>query len=304
MTKKSSTRKKSAKAKEPALHVAVLLPTKGRAKTAAKRARELLKTPLPAGVKLTVIPAVEYSDAETLKALARVEGLPGGSSLELVKRPAKTTAVQGFNMAYARARSLGADWVVLGADDVEWKDGWLEKALDAARGGAQVVGLNDGHTDMAHYGAHYMATVAFLEEHHGGVMAPPQYSSWWFDREIGERANAMGVYAYTPEAVIEHHHPDWGLAEMDDTYREAWPAHDVDRDLYLHRQFAGRPIDYAPATEADPADLVDATDAARALAGEAGVDISTVEGSGAEGRILKSDVDAAAETGANAGAAE
>lgn len=46
-------------------------------------------------------------------------------------------------------------------------------------------------------------------------------------------------------------------------------------------------------------DEVEATPAAEAAAEEHGVDLGQVEGSGAEGRILKSDVEEAAESGAS-----
>ncbi len=41
---------------------------------------------------------------------------------------------------------------------------------------------------------------------------------------------------------------------------------------------------------AEPASEVEATDSARELAAEAGIDLATIEGTGKEGRILKSDV--------------
>jgi len=49
----------------------------------------------------------------------------------------------------------------------------------------------------------------------------------------------------------------------------------------------------APAEEAAEEEI-DATPAAEALAAEEGIDLADVEGSGEEGRILKSDVEAAA----------
>jgi hypothetical protein len=53
-----------------------------------------------------------------------------------------------------------------------------------------------------------------------------------------------GCLAYVPEAVIEHAHPFWGHAPMDDTYEselgrgtadqaayEQWRAHGLDGDV-------------------------------------------------------------------------
>lgn len=289
-------------------HVAILLPTKGRAEQAEARIVDVLSQKRPPGVTLTVIAAVEEEDKETITALDRLREKYDFDELYVVQRPPDTTAVQGWNAAYHKAREMGVGWVVLGADDVEWKDGWLKAALNAAAGRAQVVGLNDGHTNMPHYGAHYMASVAFLEERIGGYMAPPKYGSWWFDREVCERANALGLYAYTPEPVIEHHHPDWGLAEMDATYEEAWPLHDVDREVYLKRRAQGYPLDYpeakmqtSPENKMQPAAVeaaapaVDATDAALRILEEAGIDPATVKGSGVGGRILVADAEAAVE---------
>jgi len=45
-----------------------------------------------------------------------------------------------------------------------------------------------------------------------------------------------------------------------------------------------------PVATAEAAPEIDATDTARALADEAGIDLATIEGTGKEGRILKSDV--------------
>lgn len=47
-----------------------------------------------------------------------------------------------------------------------------------------------------------------------------------------------------------------------------------------------------PDTHAEPQRRVDATDAARELADEKGVDLTTIVGTGAGGRIIKSDVEA------------
>jgi len=49
----------------------------------------------------------------------------------------------------------------------------------------------------------------------------------------------------------------------------------------------------APAAEPTAPVAIEATDTARTLAEEHGIDLATLEGSGKEGRILKSDVEKA-----------
>jgi hypothetical protein len=118
--------------------------------------------------------------------------------------------------------------------------GWLAEALAVADAtGAQVIGLNDLHTDLSKYAPHFMVAGAYIEKHMHGYIVPPLYKSWWFDREICERAAAMGLYAPAWGAVVEHQHPDWQTAQMDETYREAWPLHDTDKLTYMERQGVG-----------------------------------------------------------------
>lgn len=226
--------------------VAVLMPTKGRAAQMARHVGELQQQPLPFGVTLLVVLAICEDDLETMRAAEQLlDVLPaGGVHLFTTLRPAGETAVQGWNRAHAAASAL-ADWFVLGADDIVWQLGWLQEALAvSADTGAQVIGLNDKHTNLRHYGPHYMVHRHFIDAHLGGVMVPPVYQSWWFDREVCEKAAALGLYAPAWHAVAEHLHPDWGTAEKDDTYRQALPLRDEDRATYIMRREQGFPVDY------------------------------------------------------------
>lgn len=219
------------------INVAVLMPTVGRPGRAAGCLHTLMNEKQPAGVKLQTFVSVPRHDLATLREV-QIQMLVFPGRIHLVKREPETTAVDGWNSAYVFARDLQADWYVLGADDLWWKPGWLKAALATAEAtGAEVIGFDDGgHTNIDLYAPHYMASRRWIEEEQGGFMAAPVYKSWWFDREVCERARSLGKYAPSWGSVAEHLHPDWGQVPMDDTYLKAWPLHDLDKAVYLERQ--------------------------------------------------------------------
>lgn len=226
--------------------VAILLPSRGRAEQLTERVSALLWQVLPAGVTLYITLAVCEDDEPTLAAAETLRRTSHYAQMrvEVVTRPGDSTAVQGWNMAYqARRGNGGADWYILGADDVVWMPGWLGVALEQARPGVEVIGLDDGgHTNLRAYAPHYMARAEFVEDVLGGLFVPPEYYSWWFDREVCEVARARNTYAPAPGAVARHLHPDWQTARMDRTYRDAWPLHDVDKETYRLRRQQGYPV--------------------------------------------------------------
>lgn len=233
--------------------VAVLLPTTGRPEQMKARVTELVNQHTPKGVTGRVYLALPRDDKATLKVAGGLE--EELAPINVVLRNPDTTAVEGWNAAFVTAYQDGAEWFVLGADDIRWHEGWLENALKAAaKSGAQVVGLHDGHTNLNHYGAHYMVHREFTEKELGGVFIPPVYGSWWFDREVCEKAAGLGLYVPCWEALAEHLHPDWKAAEMDATYKKAWPLHDIDRTVYEARKADGFPVDYPSLLEAEEED--------------------------------------------------
>jgi hypothetical protein len=209
------------------------------------RVSDLVNQPLPDGVEATVYLCIPEADLPTLNAAKKLDD--GPMKIKIVFDPPGATAVKAWNQAYAAAADDGADWLVLGADDAVWHPGWLEASLQTAKEtGAAVVGLNDGHKDLARQASYFLMTAEFAEVVLGGVFIPPHYGSWSFDREICERAIEAGAYAPCHEAMIEHTHPEWGTAAMDDTYRKGYAHHIRDRQIYETRKAAGWPMDYEP----------------------------------------------------------
>lgn len=234
------------------MRVAVVMPSRNRPLQLERNITDLINQPLPYGVDVLIVAAcVEVTDTKSLNVVRKLQRLYPfeAVTVSLVCRDENTTCVQGFNLGYEALRGV-ADWYVLGSDDQVYQDGWLKEACGvAAKTGAAVIGLNDGHTNIDGYAPHFMMTGAFIETYLGGVMVPPVYESWWFDREICEVAQQAGLYAPAWEALAEHLHPDWKTAVMDDTYKAAWGSHDKDKTLYLTRKAQGYPLDWTVVDE-------------------------------------------------------
>jgi hypothetical protein len=237
------------------LRVAVIMPSKGRPAQLERNAGALLLQELPEGVEhLVLVLAVECGDIVTLSVARKLQTMwqEADVSVVIVYRANDTTCVQG--------------------DDQVWQPGWLAAALATAQAtGAQVIGLNDGHTNLEDYAPHFMLSAAFIEKHLGGLLVDPGYYSWWFDREICEIARQNGLYAPAWAALVDHQHPDWGTAPMDATYEAAWPTHDADKAHYLERRSL-RSLWQAQAQETTRAD------AAMASTGSASAHLLQVQG--------------------------
>jgi len=221
------------------MRVAIVMPTKNRPLQLERNVTALLSQTLPRGVDMLVVAlCVEVTDSETLRVARKLQRMYPFEAVmvSIVYRNENTTCVQGFNQGYAELQGV-ADWYVLGSDDQIYKDNWLAEALKVAHEtGAQVIGLNDGHTNIDNYAPHFIMSESFIDFEMSGYMVPPEYKTWWFDREICERAASTGMYAPAWKAMVEHCHPDWGTAELDSTYKEAMINRDMDKALYLSRQ--------------------------------------------------------------------
>lgn len=228
--------------------VAVLIPTKGRAMQMLDRVSRLMSQKYPPKISLLAVLSVPYDDEETLeiaKGMIGMEQLEGHSLRLVIRSKTNSTTVDGSNRAYIYARNFDIDWYVHGHDDLIFSRGWLEQALRVAETtGAEVVGLNDLHTNLADYSPFWMVTEEFIRDHLGGLFVPPMYKTWWFDREICQKARALGLYAPAPKAIVEHTHPDWHTANLDATYYEAMPYYREDEELYRARMARGFPVDY------------------------------------------------------------
>lgn len=131
-----------------------------------------------------------------------------------------------------------------GSDDFDFKPGWLEKALEKMAGKIKVVGVNDLHNPDVigqKYATQFLIDRDYIKKRSGvydeeNIILSETYSHNWSDREFFETAKLRGVFAFCPEAHVEHLHPAWGLSEMDETYAKQEGTGSHDRRLYLKRR--------------------------------------------------------------------
>jgi len=157
------------------------------------------------------------SDWDELAAIERAK-----SDL-LVVPDALSTWPQKINEGY---RCSSEPWMLLGADDIRFRPGWFEATSKLREHGFGVIGTNDLGNPAVLRGEH--STHPLIDRDYademGTIDGPGEivhcgYRHWCCDNEIVETAKARKAWAFCSSAVVEHCHPYWGKAEMDDTYR-------------------------------------------------------------------------------------
>ncbi|MGH7721500.1 MAG: glycosyltransferase family 2 protein [Candidatus Dormibacteria bacterium] len=146
----------------------------------------------------------------------------GGEVLSSVKAHSFAEKV---NHAY---RETSAPWLLLVGDDVRFRPGWLDAALDVARRyQADVVATNDLLNKRVIDGetaTHPLIRRSYITEVGAswdgpGVVAHEGYHHWFVDDEISSAARLRGVFQAALGSHVEHLHPMGGSVEMDEVYR-------------------------------------------------------------------------------------
>jgi hypothetical protein len=130
--------------------------------------------------------------------------------------------------------------VVLGADDLAWRLGWLDEVMKVKSG---FVGLNTLEYGERHC-THFVLTREFIVRVNGGVIFTPHYKHLFADNEILERARRAGEFRYCKDAIAEHLHPAHGKGPLDDVYTRATAFWTEDQATYERRLAANFPNDY------------------------------------------------------------
>lgn len=108
------------------------------------------------------------------------------------------------------------------ADDLVWRDGWFEAAVDRMReAGAAVAGVNDLRPRPTQHATHFLMTREYAETPVIDGGEGPFYEGYthnYCDRELIDTARKRGEYVYVAESWVEHKHHLDGAAPHDETY--------------------------------------------------------------------------------------
>jgi glycosyltransferase involved in cell wall biosynthesis len=144
----------------------------------------------------------------------------------------------------AGVRAGKAPLVLLANDDVVFHRRWFTEANHAFRNGVQVVGPNDLSPSTEGHNNATMPIVrrSYIEDPGGawgekGTALHEGYHHQYSETELWQLAEHRGVAKFVPKCIVEHVHPDWGKAEMDETYwRGAYTNQAEDEALFSERR--------------------------------------------------------------------
>lgn len=149
------------------------------------------------------------------------------------------------------------EFVFMGADDIEFTEGWAETAIRLMRGRIGVVATNDmanREVMRGEYGTHNLILRSYIMDEGGTVDNEPGVVLWegydhqFVDRELCDVARSRRRYTFAKRSIVRHKHPVWRTAPWDTTYRKALAHSREDRDLYMSRSplFNKRKRDIVP----------------------------------------------------------
>lgn len=130
-------------------------------------------------------------------------------------------------------------FIFLGADDIVFHNHWRDACLAA---NTMVVGTNDLGNPRVINGEH--STHSFVNREYvsrGLIDGNPGllfegYLHEYVDDEFIGTAKKRGVYSFASNALVEHLHPHWNKAEMDDVYSAQHDRMKRSRNLFLSRR--------------------------------------------------------------------
>jgi hypothetical protein len=212
--------------------VGVLVPTI-RAGSVQRVVDDLFATVDAAHVDLVFV--CEMDDQVTRLAVA--DQMTADAAVKLILNENARNYAGAINTAIART---WYPYLFIGSDDLHFHPGWLPPLLEAAHEFG-MVGTNDLHNPdvvAGRHATHYLVRRDYALT--GCVDAPGKllhegYTHNYTDTEAVQTAMARGQYAHRADSIVEHLHPAWGLAQVDEGYRKSLTTAGDDAGRYAER---------------------------------------------------------------------
>jgi hypothetical protein len=157
----------------------------------------------------------------------------------VINKRSKTYA-GAINSAWEEMQS---EYFFAGADDLDFKPGWLEEAMKCMDETHRVIGTQDLHNPevlAGEHATHYLIAGSYIKEKTGTIdQTYPvlyEYDHNWTDREFIGTAKFRGEFKMCPTSVVEHLHFSFGLSHMDATYEKTRKHITEDQRLYEERR--------------------------------------------------------------------
>ena len=211
------------------MRVAVLIPLYQRVHHMQRLSENLAKVTPDATMYIRVIPGVtpEFDVQLNMKIVP----------LESTRYP------HGINELARIAWADAHEWLFIGADDLEFHEGWDKEALKIHRlTGAQVIGTNDlcnPRVIAGQHATHFLVHSSYLNRgtlDRTGELMSEAYLHSYVDDEIRLTASARGLYAHAELSHVEHLHPISGKTQWDETYERGSGGENFEIDAATFRK--------------------------------------------------------------------
>lgn len=131
----------------------------------------------------------------------------------------------------------------LGADDLLFHPGWLEASTAQLVDGIGVVGTNDlgsPRVCRGEHATHSLVTRTYADQFgtidEPGTVLHEGYPHEFVDDELVGTAKHRGAWAFAKDSHVEHLHPSWGKAPMDELYAQQKARMTIGRQIYARRR--------------------------------------------------------------------
>ena len=134
-------------------------------------------------------------------------------------------------------RASSEPYVLLAADDLDFRPGWFFAARRVADQINGVVAVNDLYSVA---GVHFLVTRDYIETLGGcvgepGVVLHEGYRHAYCDDEMRATATARGRFGYASDSIIEHLHPGAGKSQTDHVYQIGAASMSQGQSVFLSR---------------------------------------------------------------------